>query len=142
LLKLRGRPEVDYISMQDSAVLNTDPWGKYIQSGFKRDVIEHALDPSVQPTVFKLRALSRAQCVALDVKTADVDRTAKQDDEIIAYGLRGIIGMPGVDCKLTGSADRERVDEATMNLVFDRPDLRRELATIIVRLSSLVPLDV
>ena len=127
--------------MQDSAVITAEPWGKYIASGFKRSEIEHALDPSVQPTVFKLRALSRTQCVSLDVKTADIERTAQQDDQIIAYGLRGIVGMAGVNVVLTGAGDRERVDEATMNLVFDRPDLRRELATIIVRLSSLVPLD-
>ena len=139
MLKLRGRPERDYISIFDPAVADTSQWDKYMSSGF--DARYAPVIPSATPTVFKLRALSRAQAIALNITTLQAPRKADVEDEIVAVGLRGVTGLPGLELKLIGSGDKERVDEASLNLLLDNPELRHELATMIVKLSSLVPLD-
>ena len=140
MLKLRGRPERDYISIADSAVIaEQSQWDKYMTSGF--DPKHVALVPSVVPTVFKLRALTRAQAVALNLTSTNAPRTAAIEDEIVAVGLRGVTGVPGLEFTLVGSGDKERVDEKTLNLLLENIDLRHELATMVVKLSSLVPLD-
>lgn len=139
MLKLRGRPERDYISITDPAVADTNQWDKYMSSGF--DPRYAPLVPSVIPTVFKLRALSRAQATALGITSSSAARSAATEDEIVAVGLRGVTGIDGLDFKLVGSGDKERVDEASLNLLLDNIDLRHELATMVVKLSSLIPLD-
>ena len=139
MLKLRSDAEREYISIEDPAVGDRDHWGDYVRSGF--DVKHIKLNPTEVPTVFKLRPLSRAQAVAIGISSSDGGLTAQQEDAIVAVGLRGIVNLPGVEFNTQGSGERERVDEATMNLVCKNIDLRHELATMIKRISSLVPLD-
>jgi len=138
LLKLRGRPERDYISAEDPAVEKHDTLA-YMRSGF--DPKHVALKPGASPTVFKIRALSRGQAVALDLRATSSERSAKQDEDIVKLGLRGVQNLPGVEFKTTGAGDAERVDDEVVNQLLDNVDLRRELALMIVHLSSLVPLD-
>ena len=139
LLKLRSDAEREYISIEDPAVGDKEHWGEYVRSGFDKKHL--SLLPTETPTVFKLRPLSRAQAVAIGITSSSQDLTAAQEDATVAAGLRGVQNFPGVEYKPTGSGDRERVDEGTMNLVCKNIDLRHELATMIKRISSLVPLD-
>jgi hypothetical protein len=140
LLKLRSDADRDYISIEDPAVGDKDHWAEYIKSGFDAKYL--GLVTSETPTVFKLRPLSRSQSVAIGITSGAAPRSAGQDDEIVAVGLRGVSNFPGVECVLKGNGDRERVDEATLNLIGKNIDLRHELATMIVRISSLSPLGV
>lgn len=139
MLKLRSDETREYISIEDPAVGDRDHWGDYVRSGF--DPKHIALRPTETPTIFNLKPLSRAQAVAIGIASSDSALTAQQEDAIVSVGLRGIANLPGVEFNTQGSGERERVDEATMNLICKNIDLRHELATMIKRISSLVPLD-
>lgn len=139
MLKLRSDQEREYISIEDPAVGDKEHWSDYIKSGFDTKFI--GLIPSVTPTVFRLRPLSRAHAVGIGIVSGSHDLSAKQEDEIVAVGLRGVSNFPGVECTLKGSGDRERVNDDALNLICKNIDLRHELATMIKRISSLAPLD-
>lgn len=137
MITSRSNAVVEYISIADEAVEGTEWLAKFLRTLKLEDI---PVTPGKTPTIFKLRRLDRKTRLRIGVGIEEL--SPAQQNEVIAHGLKGVQNWRGgsLSFVLKGAGPNERVSEETLD-AMDAPELFNELATIIVKLSSLSPLD-
>lgn len=139
MITTRSNALVEYISIADEAVEGEgSTWlPKFLRTCKLEDI---PLKAGASPTVFKLRRLDRK--VRLRIGVGNGELSPIQENEVVAHGLKDVANWKGggLSFVLKGAGPNERVSEETLD-AMDAPELFHELATIIVKLGSLSPLD-